>query len=78
MQNSPETFPIIEKLGGVQAAFELLQPGLKTAEAIYMWRRRKSIPGDAMRILMAAAEKRGIPYTANDFEIKRGARNGKG
>lgn len=66
-------FPIIKKLGGVRATFEILRPLLKTDEAIRMWRKRGSIPGEAMRRMMAAAEKKRIRYSAADFTLTRGA-----
>ena len=68
-----QTFPIIEKLGGRDAVFGLLRdrPGVKvkTSDTIRMWIQRGSIPGPAQRALMAAADQRQVPYSAQDFVL---------
>jgi hypothetical protein len=64
-------FPIIHKLGGRDAAVTALrEQGLRRGlDALRMWVARGGIPGDAQRALMRAAERRGIAYTAADFEV---------
>lgn len=70
------TFPIIEKLGGLDAVFDRLKTRgfpLQTRDAIRMWRspNRGVIPGDAALELMRICEEEGIEYSAADFELVR-------
>lgn len=63
-------FPIIEKLGGWDAVFPLLekreiQPGY---EAQKKWRQR-GLPWQVKFALALEARKRNIPYTEKDFEL---------
>jgi hypothetical protein len=65
-----DAFPIIDKLGGREAVLEALQRGgsnIRSIHAIRMWSARGSIPGDAVAILMAEAERLGIKYSSVDF-----------
>ena len=68
-----QSFPIIEKLGGREAVFDLLkgQPEVKvnSLDTIRMWIQRGSIPGSAQRALMAAADEQRLPYSAQDFSL---------
>lgn len=65
------TFPIFEKLGGREAAFaKLKEQGFdKGSHALRMWHQRHRIPGEAITLLMRAADANGIQYTAEDFEF---------
>lgn len=68
------TFPILEKLGGLDRTFERLKArgfALKTPDALRMWRspNRGVIPGDAAVELMRICEEDGISYTADDFKL---------
>lgn len=68
-----QTFPILEKLGGLDATFDRLQARgfpIKTRDALRMWRApgRGVIPGDAAVELMQICEDEGIEYTADDFK----------
>lgn len=68
------TFPILEKLGGLDATFDHLRErgfSLQTRDALRMWRspKRGVIPGDAAVILMQICEDKGIAYSADDFKI---------
>ena len=63
-------FPIITKLGGDAAVYDLLRAlsaRPKTIAALRMWRTRGRIPGDISRDLMALADEAGIEYCADDF-----------
>jgi hypothetical protein len=66
-----QEFPIIEKLGGRETAFELLQktaPGkIQTIDAMRMWLVRRSIPSWALVIFLQVAEERSIEYSAADL-----------
>lgn len=67
-----QTFPIIERLGGREAALTKLKAAghkIETVHAIRMWIARGSIPGDAQRLLMAECDRDGLTYTAADFEL---------
>lgn len=66
------TFPIITKLGGKDAALEKikLQGFEKGDDAFRMWHARSRIPGDAVKLLMRAADQEAISYSANDFELE--------
>ena len=66
-----DIFPIIEKLGGIEAEMELRQTLGITPEAIHQWYKRDSIPGPAMRLMMEIAEQRKIRYRAADFRLQR-------
>lgn len=73
------TFPIFEKLGGLDATFDRLRArgsSIKTKDALRMWRspNRGVIPGDAALLLMQICEDEGIAYSASDFEIVECAR----
>lgn len=73
------TFPILEKLGGLDAAFARLQARgfpVKTKDALRMWRspNRGVIPGDAAVVLMQICDEEGIAYSAKDFEITESER----
>ena len=68
------TFPILEKLGGLDASFGRLQARgfpIKTRDALRMWRSptRGVIPGDAAVVLMQICDEEGIAYSAKDFEL---------
>jgi hypothetical protein len=68
------TFPILEKLGGLDATFERLRARefpIKTPDALRMWRspKRGVIPGDAAVELMRICEEEGIVYSADDFKL---------
>jgi hypothetical protein len=65
------TFPIITKLGGIEAVYELLSDKISSSDTIRMWQSRSQIPSWAMRRLMEICEKRDIPYRAIDFYIHR-------
>lgn len=64
-------FPIITNLGGREAVQgKFVAHGVDvTLDAMRMWTVRKSIPGDAMRLLMAIAEEEEAEYSAADFEL---------
>ncbi len=69
------TFPILDKLGGLDATYARLQERgfpIKTKDALRMWRspHRGVIPGDAAVELMRICEEDGISYSAEDFEIR--------
>jgi RHH-type transcriptional regulator, rel operon repressor / antitoxin RelB len=66
-------FPIIEKLGGRDAVAKLLAGKVK-ANAVRMWHARGRIPSDAQLVLMEAADRRSIRYTASDFRAQPVAR----
>lgn len=63
------TYPIIEKLGGRQAVAGLVRrrSGGVTVDTVRMWIARDSIPGYALRQMIAAAEGRGIRVDASDL-----------
>jgi hypothetical protein len=68
------TFPIFDKLGGLDKTFARLQAAgfpIETKDALRMWRSpaRGRIPGDAVVLLMRFCEQDGIPYCAGDFEL---------
>lgn len=68
------TFPIIEKLGGIDAAFDRLRARglpIDTKDALRMWRspHRGTIPGNAVVVLMQICDDEGIAYSARDFRI---------
>ena len=65
------TFPIIEKLGGRDAAYGKLQArGFShSIHALRMWVKRGGIPGDAVVKLMEIAEADGVEVCAKDFVI---------
>jgi len=64
-------FPIINKLGGVDAVRDALElrRHVVSEKAIRMWHApgRGTIPGWAQPELMAIAELRRVPYSATDF-----------
>lgn len=65
-----QDFPIIEKLGGREAAVAKLRAaGISraTLDAARMWLARGSMPGWAIKGLMLAAEAEGIGYSSADF-----------
>lgn len=64
-------FPIIEKLGGRTAVFELLRDRgiIETEAALRMQTTRGSMSADTLRALMAYAEERGVAYFASDFVL---------
>ncbi len=64
-----EPFPIIAKLGGRAAVFEKLRAfGFAgTIHALRMWNGRRSIPGDAIVLLLRIAETDGVATCADDF-----------
>jgi hypothetical protein len=70
-RRASQDFPIIEKLGGRETAFELLQkaaPGkIQTIHALRMWLARRSIPGWALVIFLQVAEERSIEYSVADL-----------
>lgn len=74
------TFPIFDKLGGLDATFDRLKARgfpIKTKDALRMWRApgRGTIPGDAAVELMKICEAEGIEYAADDFEpVERAAK----
>jgi hypothetical protein len=59
------TFPILDKLGGRVAVIAEL--GV-TRDQVRMWETRARIPGDAQVALMRMAERKGIPFSAADFD----------
>lgn len=66
------TFPILEKLGGLDATFDRLRERgfpIKTRDALRMWRSpgRGTIPGDAAVVLMQICDDDGIAYSSADF-----------
>lgn len=64
------TFPIIDKLGGPDAALAELRArnvSRATSDAMRMWRVRGRIPGAATLALMQAAEARSVAYSSGDF-----------
>jgi RHH-type transcriptional regulator, rel operon repressor / antitoxin RelB len=66
-------FPIVEKLGGREAVAKLLAGKVKP-NAVRMWHARGRIPSDAQLVLMEAADRESIRYTATDFRPKAVAR----
>jgi hypothetical protein len=73
----PDTFPIIEKLGGFDAVYEYLYKtgGVGTKATVRMWHQRGTIPHKQRFNLMLMAEKKGVAYDRHkDFEIQRGRR----
>ncbi|MGD9613765.1 MAG: hypothetical protein AB7H90_01060 [Alphaproteobacteria bacterium] len=70
------TFPILEKLGGLDAVFARLKARdfpIKTRDALRMWRNptRGVIPGEAVVELMRICEEEGVKYSADDFKLVR-------
>lgn len=65
------TFRIIEKLGGRETAFlKIKARGFgKSLDALRMWVVRRRIPGDAITLLMAAADDESVAYDASDFHL---------
>jgi hypothetical protein len=69
-------FPIIEKLGGRQAALEALNKrlpigrGPRTEYAIIKWGTNKEIPIRCRWALEREAEDRGIEWTPDDFRYR--------
>ena len=66
-------FPIVEKLGGREAVAKLLAGKVKP-NAVRMWHARGRIPSDAQLVLMEAADRESIRYTATDFRPQAMAR----
>jgi hypothetical protein len=71
---SQASFPIFDKLGGIEATFDLLRGNgfaVTTVDALRMWRspRRAQIPGAAVVALMRICERLGIAYAAEDFSL---------
>jgi len=64
-----KTFPIITKLGGVEAVYNLLDDHISSADTIRMWQSRSQIPSWAMRRLMEICEQRGVTYKALAFSL---------
>lgn len=66
------TFRIIRKLGGREATFEKIkaQGFDRSLDALRMWHSRRRIPGDAITLLMKAADEERVSYTASDFEFE--------
>lgn len=62
-------FPIITRLGGRDAVSDLLANRIKP-NAVRMWHVRGRIPSDMQLLLMAEAERRGFPYTSDDFRLR--------
>ena len=65
-------FPIINKLGGRNAAFvKLGEAGDKrdTVGALRMWVSRGVIPGDAVVTLMEIAEAEDVSFASDDFRV---------
>jgi hypothetical protein len=62
-------FPIISRLGGWDAAYEVITSHLdiNTEKVMYWWKRRGRLPGDVMLVLMKESDARGIAYTHKDF-----------
>jgi hypothetical protein len=65
------TFPIITKLGGIEAVYALLSDRISSSDTIRMWQSRSQIPSWAMRRLMEICESRGIRYSSVDFYLHR-------
>jgi hypothetical protein len=64
-------FPIFSKLGGADRALGVLerQRGWRlTLKAVHAWRAAGRIPAINRLHLMDEADRRGIAYTARDFE----------
>lgn len=66
-----KTFRIIEKLGGRQRVVTLLSEAGRTisVDGVRMWSKRGQIPGAALQVLMAAAERKRIKVTAADLSL---------
>lgn len=67
-----KSFGIIEKLGGRPAVSAALrESGARThsVDAIRMWAQRGSIPGNALRALLAEAERKGVEISSDDFDV---------
>ena len=65
-------FAIFDKLGGLDAALDVLERrrGLRPQiNAIRAWRRNKALPAINVLYLMQEAEERGIAVEVSDFAI---------
>jgi hypothetical protein len=73
-------FPIIQKIGGEDVAFEIVRSvtGVTTKEALGAWGSRKQIPGDAMIALMKHCDALGLAYRSEDFIVTDNARQEHG
>jgi hypothetical protein len=69
------TFPIIDKLGGRDAALDKLKAiGFEaTRDQMRMWETRRRLPGDAQLALMRLADREKIEYGADDFAASESA-----
>jgi hypothetical protein len=63
-------YPIITKLGGRDSVYKKLQASgfAGSIHALRMWGVRRSIPGDAILLLMSIAEAESIETCAADFQ----------
>lgn len=66
-----KTFGIIEKLGGRQRVAALLCEAGRaiTVDGVRMWSKRGQVPGAALQVLMAVAERKRIKVTAADLSL---------
>lgn len=64
-------FPIIDKLGGREAVYEHLRQtcGIKTRDALRMWRARGRIPSKPLHALIDLAADRGIGFVPADLRL---------
>jgi hypothetical protein len=68
--STPSDFPIIDRLGGLDSAFEVVRSprtNIKTKGAIRMWAQRGGIPGACIVALMEEMDARGESYSHVDF-----------
>lgn len=63
-------FPIIDKLGGREAVHEKLAARgfTHSVHALRMWEARKSLPGDAIVLLLKIAEDEEVETISADLE----------
>jgi len=67
-------FPIIEKLGGREAAIRKLQAeGVErvSPHAARMWVARGRLPGHVMQALMTIAERERVVFSSADFALQQ-------
>jgi hypothetical protein len=64
-------FPVIRKLGGIDAVYALLHDRIRSPDTIRMWHSRGQIPAWGMRALMELCEQKGIDYSSVDFHMQR-------
>ena len=65
------TFPVFEKVGGSQAALDLIgsvSGKVPTKFVQDKWRAKKTLPARAKFALLLECQQRGIETTADDFQ----------